>query len=340
MTETRDVWIFIEQDEGALAEVSLELLAKGRELAGLLGSQVWALLCGHQLDGLAEEVIHFGADRVLLADHPELEHYRTLPYTRVAADLVRQHQPYIFLIGATPVGRDLAPRLASAVKAGLTADCTDLQIGDFTAKKEGVTYQDLLYQIRPAFGGNIIATIVNPKTRPQMATVREGVVRRGQPDPSRSGVVEKVTPAFQPQDFALQVLSREVRQATVHLKDAPVIVAGGAGVESPEEFELLRELANLMGGELGASRAAVDAGYISREHQIGQTGVTVRPRLYIAAGISGAVQHRAGMDQSNKIIAINTDPNAPIFQVAHYKIVGDLAEVLPMLIRALREKTK
>jgi electron transfer flavoprotein alpha subunit len=250
---------------------------------------VWALLCGHQLDGLADEVIHFGADRVLIADHPELEHYRTLPYTRVAADLVRQHQPYIFLIGATPVGRDLAPRLASAVRAGLTADCTDLQIGDFTAKKEGVTYQDLLYQIRPAFGGNIIATIVNPKTRPQMATVREGVVRRGQPDPSRSGVVEKVTPAFRPQDFALQVLSREVRQATVHLKDAPVIVAGGAGVESPQEFELLRELANLMGGELGASRAAVDARlHLARAPD--RRPATVRPRLYIAAGISGAVR--------------------------------------------------
>jgi electron transfer flavoprotein alpha subunit len=340
MTENRDVWIFVEQEEGQLAEVSLELLAKGRQLADILNSQVWALLCGYQLDGLAEQVVHFSADRVLVADHPELEHYRTLPYTRVAVSLVQQHQPYIFLIGATPVGRDLAPRLASAAKAGLTADCTDLQIGDFTVKKDGVTYKDLLYQIRPAFGGNIIATIVNPKTRPQMATVREGVVRRGQPDPTRSGEIEQVTPAFQSQDFALQVLSREVRQPTVHLKDAPVIVAGGGGVDSPEEFELLRELANLMGGELGASRAAVDAGYISREHQIGQTGLTVRPRLYIAAGISGAVQHRAGMDQSNKIIAINTDPNAPIFQVAHYKIVGDLAQVLPMLIRSLREKTK
>jgi electron transfer flavoprotein alpha subunit len=340
MTDSRNVWIFVEQDEGRLAEVSLELLAKGRQLAGQLGSQVWALLCGHHLDGLASQVIHFGADRVLLADHPELAVYRTLPYTRVAADLVRQHQPYIFLIGATPVGRDLAPRLASAIHAGLTADCTDLQIGDFTVKKENKTYTDLLYQIRPAFGGNLIATIVNPKTRPQMATVREGVVRRGEPDLSRTGVVEQVTPAFQAQDFALQVLSRQLREPSVHLKDAPVIVAGGGGVESSEEFELLRELANLLGGELGASRAAVDAGYITREHQIGQTGTTVRPRLYIAAGISGAVQHRAGMDQSNKIIAINTDPNAPIFQVAHYKIVGDLAEVLPILIRSLREKTK
>ena len=340
MSENRDVWVFVEQQDGKVPEVSLELLAKGRELAERLNSQVWALLCGHQASALAAQAIQHGAERVLLADHPELALYRTLPYTRVMADLVRQYQPYIFLIGATPVGRDLAPRLASAVKAGLTADCTDLQIGDFTSKKDNRVYQDLLYQIRPAFGGNLIATIVNPKTRPQMATVREGVVRRTEPDLTRTGIVENIMPAFQPEDFALQVLSREVREPSVHLKEAPVIVAGGGGVESAEEFELLRELANLMGGELGASRAAVDAGFVSREHQIGQTGTTVRPRLYIAAGISGAVQHRAGMDQSNKIIAINTDPNAPIFQVAHYKIVGDVAEVLPMLIRALREKTK
>ena len=340
MSENRDVWVFVEQQDGKVPEVSLELLAKGRELAERLNSQVWALLCGHQASALAAQAIQHGAERVLLADHPELALYRTLPYTRVMADLVRQYQPYIFLIGATPVGRDLAPRLASAVKAGLTADCTDLQIGDFTSKKDNRVYQDLLYQIRPAFGGNLIATIVNPKTRPQMATVREGVVRRAEPDLTRTGIVENIMPAFQPEDFALQVLSREVREPSVHLKEAPVIVAGGGGVESAEEFELLRELANLMGGELGASRAAVDAGFVSREHQIGQTGTTVRPRLYIAAGISGAVQHRAGMDQSNKIIAINTDPNAPIFQVAHYKIVGDVAEVLPMLIRALREKTK
>jgi electron transfer flavoprotein alpha subunit len=277
---------------------------------------------------------------VLVADHLELELYRTLPYSRMAVDLVREYQPYIFLIGATPVGRDLAPRVASTLKVGLTADCTDLQIGDYELKKEKQVCKDLLLQIRPAFGGNIIATIVNPKTRPQMATVREGVMQRNQPDPSRSGVVMKVEPAFQPGDFALQVLSREIRKPTVKLKDAPVIVAGGGGVGSPDEFRLIEELAHVLGGEVGASRAAVDAGFVSREHQIGQTGSTVRPRLYIAAGISGAIQHRTGMDQSNKIIAINTDPNAPIFQVAHYKIVGDLADVLPLLIRALREKAR
>ena len=340
MSENRDVWVFIEQNEGQIAEVSLELLGKGRELADILRSQLVALLCGDQVSGLAQEAIHCGADQVLLADHPELATYRTLPYSRVASDLVRQRRPYIFLIGATPAGRDLAPRIASAVHAGLTADCTDLQVGDYLLKKDNKLYKDLLYQIRPAFGGNLIATIVNPSTRPQMATVREGVMHRLAPDLARSGQVERVTPQFQPGDFALQVLSRQVRPPTVHLKDSPVIVAGGGGVSSPEEFALIEELANLLGGEVGASRAAVDAGLIGREHQVGQTGVTVRPRLYIAAGISGAVQHRAGMDQSNKIIAINSDPNAPIFQVAHYKIVGDLGEVLPLLIQALREKTK
>jgi electron transfer flavoprotein alpha subunit len=238
------------------------------------------------------------------------------------------------------LGRDLAPRVASAVRAGLTADCTDLQIGDYTVRKENKLYRDLLYQIRPAFGGNLIATIVNPNMHPQMATVREGVMRRMPPDPGRRGVVEKVQPTFDPADLVLEVLSRETRPANVSLKDAPVIVAGGAGVGSAESFQLIRDLANALGGEVGASRAAVDAGYVTHEHQVGQTGVTVRPRLYIAAGISGAIQHRAGMDQSSKIIAINTDPNAPIFQIAHYKIVGDVNEVIPMMIRTLREKAR
>jgi len=325
---------------GHLAEVSLELLAKGREIAGLLGSEVWAVVCGLQVEELSEKVIQYGADQVLLADYPELEMYRTLPYCRVITELAHRWTPYIFLIGATPLGRDLAPRIASALRVGLTADCTDLQVGDYSSRKENTLYKDLLYQVRPAFGGNIIATIVNPKTRPQMATVREGVMKRSEPDPSRKGRVERVEVTFKPGDFALRVLSHETREPTVRLKDSPVIVAAGAGVDSPQEFELVRELANVLGGEIGASRAAVDAGYISREHQIGQTGTTVRPRLYIAAGISGAVQHRAGMDQSSKIIAINTDPNAPIFQIAHYKIVGDVAEVLPLLIKSLREKAK
>ncbi len=336
----KDVWVFIEQEDGKLADVSLELLAKGQELARQLNGRVCGLLCGHNIGALAETVIHHGADCVMLADHPELENYRTLPYARVATDLARERRPEIFLIGATPIGRDLAPRIASALRVGLTADCTDLQIGEYTARKDKQVYPDLLYQIRPAFGGNIIATIVNPHTRPQMATVREGVMRRRDPDPTRQGNVEKIEPTFDDRDLALQVLSREMRQSQVNLKGAPIVVSGGAGLGCKENFELVRELAHLLGGEVGASRAAVDAGFISREHQVGQTGVTVRPRLYIAAGISGAIQHRAGMQESSKIIAINTDPNAPIFQIAHYKIVGDVAEVLPMMIRAFREKAR
>jgi len=226
------------------------------------------------------------------------------------------------------------------VEAGLTADCTDLQIGDYESRREKKVYKDLLYQIRPAFGGNLIATIVNPHTRPQMATVREGVMRKLVPEPDHKGTIELIEPEFEPVDFALQVMSRQVRAETVNLKDSPVIVAGGGGVSSQEEFDLLQELANLLGGEVGASRAAVDAGFTTRDHQVGQTGVTVHPRLYVAAGISGAVQHRAGMDKSNKIVAINSDPNAPIFQVAHYKIVGDLKEVLPLIIQAVRDKAK
>ena len=340
MTSNRNVWVFVEQEEGKIADVSLELLSKGRELADTLGSELWGLLAGYQVRALAETAIHYGADRVLLADHVELELYRTLPYARVAINLIKERQPYIVLVGATHIGRDFAPRVASAIRAGLTADCTDLQIGDYTARKDKTTYKDLLLQIRPAFGGNLIATIVNPQMHPQMATVREGVMRRQEPDVSRRGIVEPVEPALESGDLALQVLSREVRESRVNLKDSPVIVAGGGGLQSQDEFRLIRDLANVLGGEVGASRAAVDAGLISREHQVGQTGTTVRPRLYIAAGISGAVQHRAGMDESNKIIAINTDPDAPIFDIAQYKIVGDLNEVIPLIIRALREKAK
>ncbi len=340
MTEKSSLWVYLEQSEGKLADVGLELLGKARELAGALGGEVTGLLLGHQVKDLAQLAIQSGADRVLLADHPELEMYRTLPYARVAINEARARKPEIFLIGATASGRDLAPRVASALRCGLTADCTDLQIGEYTVRKENKTYPNLLFQIRPAFGGNLIATIVNPHTRPQMATVREGVMRKAAADSARKGVVEEIKPVFEKGDLALTVLSRSMRPSTVRLKDAPVIVSGGAGAASAEDFDLLRDLANLLGGEVGASRAAVDAGLISREHQIGQTGTTVRPRLYIAAGISGAIQHRAGMDQSSKIIAINTDPNAPIFQIANYKIVGDLGEVLPLIIQSLREKSK
>ncbi|NIM95124.1 MAG: electron transfer flavoprotein subunit alpha [Anaerolineales bacterium] len=338
MSEVREVWVFIEQENGNIATVSLELLTKAQELAEHLGGRVGGLLMGHEIEDLADLVIHHGADMVFMADHPELELYRTLPYARVGINLVKEHKPYIFLLGATPVGRDLAPRIASACKAGLTADCTALQIGDL--KRKGESYKDLLFQIRPAFGGNLMATIVNPEMHPQMATVREGVMGMGQPDPSRQGDVVTVEPQFEESDFALEVIDRRIQPPTIDLKGASIIVAGGAGVGSKENFELLYELAEAMGGEVAGSRAAVDAGYISQELQVGQTGVTVRPRLYIAVGISGAVQHRAGMDQSSKIIAINNDPNAPIFEIADYKIVGDLNEVVPELIRMVKGNTE
>ena len=339
MSDKQSIWVLIEHTDDHIADVSLELTGKARELGDQLGYEVVGLLCGHNVDALAQDVIFHGADRVILAEHEELALYRTLTYARVAITEAQKRKPEIFLIGGTPNGRDFAPRVASALRCGLTADCTDLQIGDYYVKKEDKTYENLLFQIRPAFGGNLIATIVNPHTRPQMATVREGVMRKPVADLARTGVIEKITPVFEPGDLALQVLSRQVRKSTIKLKDAPVIVAGGAGVTSADEFALLRELANLLGGEVGASRAAVDAGMIDRAHQVGQTGTTVRPRLYIAAGISGAIQHRAGMDQSSKIIAINTDPNAPMFQIAHYRIVGDVGEVLPLIIKTLRERS-
>ncbi len=338
MNQDKEVWIFIEQEGGAIAAVSLELLSKGRELAERLDSRVCALLFGHDIAHLPEEVIAYGADVVLLADHPELALYRSLPYAKAAIDLVQARRPYILLLGATPTGRDLAPRIASALRAGLTADCTDLQIGEY--KKRDRVYHDLLYQNRPAFGGNVIATIVNPDMHPQLATVREGVMRMTEPDRTRKGQIEKIEPQFSVRDLVLQVVKREMQPLCCDLKNASIVVAGGAGVGSRENFQLIYELAETLGGQVGATRAAVDAGFIPPENQVGQTGITVRPRLYIACGISGTIQHRAGMDQSSKIIAINTDPDAPIFQIAHYKIVGDLNEVIPWMIRAHRENAK
>jgi electron transfer flavoprotein alpha subunit len=306
---------------------------------------------------LAPALIAAGADTVYLAVHDSLIEYLAQPYARVVTEAVRHFQPQIVLYGATTTGRDLAPRVASALRTGLTADCTDLRIGDHEVK--GVEYHDLLYQIRPAFGGNIIATIVSPEHRPQMATVREGVFRLPEPDPGRTGdVVElnvervsgphegrngKPTAAGGPillddLDFAVALVRRARENRSVDLKGARVVVSGGVGVGSAAGFALLAELASTLGGVVGASRAAVDAGWIGREHQVGQTGTTVRPKLYVAAGISGSVQHRAGMDQSARILAINSDAQAPIFAIAHYGIVGDLHDVVPKLITAYREK--
>jgi electron transfer flavoprotein alpha subunit len=342
-----DVWIFAEQEDGVLNDVPLELCSKARHLADQLGVKLGAVLAvGGAQKGpvpfsareLAYRLIAHGVDTVYLAEHPLLGHYQTQPYARVLCDLVQQHRPQIVLFGATVLGRDLAPRVASACRCGLTADCTDLEIGDHEDKKTEKTWKNLLYQIRPAFGGNIIATIVNTSRWPQMATVREGVMPMSEPDPRRQGQIVPVNANVGQEDLVLRVLESHREAKKVNLKAARVIVAGGAGVGSRESFQMIWDLANALGGAVAGSRAAVDGGFIPRDHQVGQTGTTVRPALYIAAGISGAVQHRAGMEEAAKIIAVNWDANAPIFSFAHYGIVGDLNQVLPRMIAAVKAR--
>jgi electron transfer flavoprotein alpha subunit len=333
-----DVWVIAEQNDGQLHDVSLELLSKGRELADRLKVRLTAVLLGAQVDGHAQRLVRHGADRVLAAEDARLAHYQTNPYAKVVSRLIQEHRPQIVIFGATPVGRDLAPRVASTLRAGLTADCTDLDIGEHVEPHTNRKYENLLYQIRPAFGGNIIATIVNPDRWPQMATVREGVMRMPEADPKRRGEVLVFKPDLAAEDFVVKVLEHQAAPRQVNLKAARIIVAGGAGVGSKENFRLLWDLANVLGGAVGASRAAVDSGWIDKDHQVGQTGTTVRPALYIAVGISGAVQHRAGMSEAQKIVAINADPAAPIFQVAHYGIVGDLNRVIPMMIDAIKKR--
>lgn len=333
-----DVWIFAEQEDEHLTEVSLELCCKARELADRLGVKMAAVLPGWNVRELSYRLIAHGADKVYYVHDTRLEHYRTLPYSRVMCQLIEKHKPQIVLYGATPLGRDLAPRIASEMRAGLTADCTDLEIGEYVDPKTKETHKDLLMQIRPAFGGNIIATIINFDRWPQMATVREGVMRLNDGDPRRSGQIIEEKIEFNDFDLSVRLIERHREKRKVNLKAARVIVAGGGGVGSKENFQLVHDLASAIGGAVGASRAAVDSGFISKDHQIGQTGTTVRPALYIACGISGAVQHRAGMEESAKIIAINWDKEAPIFGVAHYGIVGDLNKVIPMMVKAIKER--
>ena len=333
-----EVWVFAEQEDGTLNDVALELCGKARDLADQLGVPVGAALAGQDVAGLGQRLISQGVDNVYLVEDDRLGHYQTTPYARVLCRLIEKHQPQIVLYGATALGRDLAPRVASEMRAGMTADCTDLEIKDVTEPRTKTLHEKLLLQIRPAFGGNIIATIVNYDQWPQMATVREGVMPLLPPDDSRQGQVIKETVELDDMAFALKLIERHIEPRKINLKGARVIVAGGGGVGGRANFRLIHELAGVIGGAVGASRAAVDGGYIGKEHQIGQTGTTVRPALYIACGISGAVQHRAGMEESAKIIAINSDPDAPIFSVAHYGIVGDLKQVIPMMIKALRER--
>ena len=337
-----NIFVYIEIEDGAIADVSLELLTKGRELAATLGVKLESVILGHNLEGIEKELAVYGADTVWVADDELFAPFRTLPHTSVLCGLIKAEQPQIVLFGATPVGRDFAPRVSSALHSGLTADCTQLEIGPHKDAKTGKEYENLLYQIRPAFGGNIIATIVNPDHRPQMATVREGVMRKEPAVQSAAGEVKAIAwrEYITPSDLAITILDRQIEERTINIKGASVIVAGGYGMGSKDGFKLCYELAEVLGAEVGASRAAVDAGFCEHERQIGQTGVTVRPKLYIACGISGQIQHTAGMDESSMIISINTDSDAPINKIADYAITGKVEEVIPKMIKYYKQNSK
>ncbi|MDT8390890.1 MAG: electron transfer flavoprotein subunit alpha/FixB family protein [Lentisphaeria bacterium] len=340
MTDSKrgNVWVFIEQEGGQIADVSLELVSKGRELAKELGVSTEGVLLGSDVSGLAKQLHEQGCDNVFLAEDNELALFSAVPYTKIVAGMARDMNPDIILFGATRVGRSLAPRVASELQAGLTADCTSLRIDDFEDKITKKTLRNKLMQIRPAFGGNIIATIVNSWDCPQMVTVREGVMPLADPVKGRQGDVTRIDVKLEPEDTVVKFVERIRETSENSLKNAQVIVAGGYGVGGAEEFKLVVDLADTLGGAVAASRAAVDAGWIDHDHQVGQTGITVRPRLYIACGISGSVQHRAGMSESAKILAINSDPDAPIFSIAHYGIVGDLKTVIPKIIEAYKAR--
>lgn len=337
-----NIFVYIEMENGAVADVSLELLTKGRELARTLGVKLEAVVLGEHLTGIEKELAKYGADTVWIADDATFAPFRTLPHTAVLCGLIRQEQPQIVLFGATPVGRDFAPRVSSALYSGLTADCTQLVIGDHKDAKTGREYTNLLYQIRPAFGGNIIATIVNPDHRPQMATVREGVMRKEYAPEPGAGEVKPIDwkSYVKDTDLAVRIIDRQIEERKINIKNASVIVAGGYGLGSKENFRLVHELAEVLGAEVGASRAAVDAGFADHCRQVGQTGVTVRPKLYIACGISGQIQHTAGMDQSSMVISINNDPDAPICKIADYAITGDVNEVIPKMIKYYKQNSK
>ena len=340
--KTNEVWVYIEENDGKIADVSLELLGKARELALKLKVKTGAVLLGDSVKNLVDSLYSYGADKVYLSEDPALKFFTSLPYANVVCSLIREYEPQIVLYGATTTGRDVAPRIASELKTGLTADCTELMVGDYISKGKdrGKEYKDILYQIRPAFGGNIIATIVSPDHRPQMATVREGVMKTLNPDTVRKGELIEFAANISKDLTISEVLKRISHEKAVDLKSASIIVSGGMGVGTKDNFKLIHDLAHALGGEIGGSRAAVDQGFIPKDHQVGQTGTTVRPKLYIAVGISGQVQHMAGMSESNRIIAINSDPNAPIFQLAHYGVIGDLNTVIPKFIEVFKSLKK
>ena len=334
--------VYCEFDDGHVADVSLELLTKGRQLADRLGVKLEALVIGDKLEGVENQLFPYGADTVYKVEDPRLFPYTSNPHAAILINLFKEIKPQICLMGATCIGRDLGPRVSSCLHSGLTADCTSLEIGDHKDPKTGKEYTDLLYQIRPAFGGNIVATIVNPDCRPQMATVREGVMKKEIYNADHKGEVVNLDPKkyVSDTDFVVEIIDRHIEKSKINIKNAPIIVAGGYGVGSKENFQLLHDLAATLGAEVGASRAAVDAGFTEHDRQIGQTGVTVRPKLYIACGISGQIQHIAGMQESAMIISINNDHDAPINSIADYVITGNLEEVLPNIIKFSMKTSK
>ncbi len=338
----KSVFVYCEVEDQKVAEISQELLSAGKRLSQKLGCQLEAMIFGNNLKNIKGQIAPYGVDKLFVADDERLEPYRTLPHATLATHILKKEDPQIVLFGATSVGRDLAPRIASVLNCGLTADCTILDIGDHFVKKEKKEYTNLLYAIRPAFGGSIMANIINWDMHPQMATVREGVMKKIIFDANYStDLVEVIVgDIVNEEDFIVKIIERQIKESGVDLKNAPIIVAGGYGVGSKKNFQHLIDLADLLGGEVGGSRAAVDAGFIDHERQIGQTGTTVRPKLYIAAGISGAIQHRAGMQESSMIISINNDPEAPINKIADYVIEGDLAEVVPKMIKFYKKNAK
>lgn len=342
ITDKNNLIVYCEYEDGKIADVSLELLTKGRALADKLGIKLEAVVAGDNLKDIEKQVFPYGVDTVYKFEDSRLYPYTSLPHASILINLFKEKEPRIAFMGATSIGRDLGPRVSSALHSGLTADCTQLEIGDHTDARTGTEYKDLLLQIRPAFGGNIVATIVNPDHRPQMATVREGVMKKEVRDSNYQGTTVDLNVAdyTNPEDFVVEVIDRQVQKSKSNLKNAAIVVAGGYGVGSKENFDMIRELADVLGGEVGASRAAVDAGWIEHEAQIGQTGLTVRPKLYIACGISGQIQHIAGMQDSSIIISINNDPDAPINTVADYVITGDIEEVVPKLIKYYKKNSK
>jgi len=337
-----NIFVYCELENGKIIDVSLELLTKGRALANQLNCQLEAVIIGARQNFIEKQVMRYGVDVVHLFDDKSLYPYTTLPHTKILVELFKKEKPQICLMGATVIGRDLGPRVSSALGSGLTADCTALETGSYEDKKQGKTYENLLYQIRPAFGGNIIATIINPDHRPQMATVREGVMKKEMLKMKHRGTIinHDVSKYVSENDFDVKILERHVEKAKHNLKGASIIVSGGYGVGSKGNFALINDLAKVLNAEVGASRAAVDAGFCNHSRQIGQTGLTVRPKLYIACGISGQVQHLAGMQESAIIIAINTDPNAPINAIADYVITGSIENVIPKMIKYYKKNSK